>query len=117
MSVSHLDPGGYGPPPAHDRLVCGLDEFGPTLCPGCLAELPRRLEAKHTELRRETHRRRRRETEADARRLAELLRLHPRRLRKLLVDILADELPEAVEYLVNRHLAARNGQDARRTYG
>ena len=114
MTIPHPDPGGYGPlgtpntgreertaryerqePPRHRAAAARLDSNPDE------AEL-RRVRQDLRQLREDLQRLR-----------AEL----PSIIQAEVERILGDQLPEAVEYLVNRALAERNGQDARRTCG
>jgi hypothetical protein len=96
----------------HDNLSCGIDP-----CLRCqVADQKRYAREQHRSQRRQ----RRRDTLSAARVLARLLRLHPRRFRRALtcviesevVRILADQLPEAIEYLIANREVSRNGQAA-----
>jgi hypothetical protein len=96
----------------HDESLCGLMP-----CRRCQAADERRFVREQL---RSQRRRRRRDTLPAARELARLFRLHPRRFRRALTDliesevirILADQLPEAIEFLVANREVSRNGQAA-----
>lgn len=107
MSIIHR-PAHVGNFVAHDPEVCGLDPV--TDCPSCRAAADARELAEMRRGQRTRIRAERRRTRPEARRLARLIRLHPRLIGRALVRGIAGELTELVGYYVGRALATRNGR-------
>ncbi len=88
----------------HDPATCGLH---PSLdCDACRAAAARREQAAARRDRRIRRRTRQRETRGEARELAKLIGLHPRRLRKAIMRIIAQEVARvalAVHKEASRH--------------